>query len=110
MAQNEMRAMRGMPQCVRLSEGLGVARSRAASARLWLMNARVDLVLKEVLRLSAEERSAVAAALIDSLGSSEEGSVAEAWRTELLRRRADLRSGAVRGAPWSEVRTRMSAL
>ena len=23
MAQNEMRAMRGMPQCVRLSEGLG---------------------------------------------------------------------------------------
>jgi hypothetical protein len=24
MAQNEMRAMRGMPQCVRFSEGLGV--------------------------------------------------------------------------------------
>ena len=24
MAQNEMRAMRGMPQCVRLNEGLGV--------------------------------------------------------------------------------------
>ena len=23
MAQNEMRAMRGMPQCVRLNEGLG---------------------------------------------------------------------------------------
>ena len=25
MAQNEMRAMRGMPQCVRLNEGLGRA-------------------------------------------------------------------------------------
>ena len=74
------------------------------------MNARVDLVLEEVLRLSAEERSAVAAALIDSLESSEEGSVAEAWRTELLRRRAELRAGTVQGAPWSEVRARMSAL
>lgn len=74
------------------------------------MNARVDLVLEEVLRLSAEERSAVAAALIDSLESSEEGSVAEAWRTELLRRRAELRAGTVQGAPWAEVRVRMSAL
>ena len=74
------------------------------------MNARVDLVLEEVLRLSAEERSAVAAALIDSLESSEEGSVAEAWRTELLRRRAELRAGTVQGAPWAEVRARMSAL
>ena len=74
------------------------------------MNARVDLVLEEVLRLSAEERSAVAAALIDSLESSEEGSVVEAWRTELLRRRAELRAGTAQGAPWAEVRARMSAL
>ena len=52
----------------------------------------------------------MAAALIDSLESSEEGSVAEAWRTELLRRRAELRAGTVQGAPWAEVRARMSAL
>jgi len=42
------------------------------------MNARVDHVLEDVFRLSAEERSAVAAALIDSLETSEEASVAEA--------------------------------
>ncbi len=74
------------------------------------MNARVDHVLEDVLRLSAEERSAVAAALIDSLETSDEGSVAEAWRAELLRRRADLREGLLQAAPWSEVRARMSAM
>lgn len=74
------------------------------------MNARVDHVLEDVLRLSAEERSAVAAALIDSLETGDEGSVAEAWRAELLRRRADLRAGLVRADSWSEVRARMSAM
>jgi putative addiction module component (TIGR02574 family) len=77
---------------------------------LWLMNARVDHVLEDVLRLSAEERSAVAAALIDSLETGEEASVTEAWRTELLLRREQLRSGVVQAAPWSEVRARMSAM
>ena len=73
------------------------------------MNARIEHVLEDVLRLSAEERSAVAAALIDSLETSEEAAVAEAWRTELLRRRQELRAGVVQAAPWSEVRARMSA-
>ena len=93
---------------LRLSEGLGGA--AALDAMLCCMNARVDHVLEDVLRLSAEERSAVAAALIDSLETGEEGSVAEAWRTELLHRRELLRSGAVRAAPWSEARARMSAM
>ena len=82
----------------------------ATDAMLCRMNTRVDHALEDVLRLSAEERSAVAAALIDSLETGEEGSVAEAWRTELLRRRADLRAGLVKAAPWSEVRARMSAM
>jgi putative addiction module component (TIGR02574 family) len=77
---------------------------------LCLMNARVDHVLEDVLRLSAEERCAVAAALIDSLETGDESSVSEAWRTELLRRRSELRAGAVQGAPWSEVRARLSAM
>ena len=77
---------------------------------LYGMNARVDHVLEDVLRLTADERSAVAAALIDSLETIEEGSVAEAWRTELLRRRQDLRDGKVQAAPWSEVRARLSAM
>ena len=74
------------------------------------MNARVEHVLEDVLRLPAEERSAVAAALIDSLETGDESSLSEAWRTELLRRRAQLRAGAVQGAPLSEVRARLSAM
>ncbi len=92
-----------------LTEGLGAARA-LLSAMLCPMNARIDLVLEDVLRLSPEERSAVAAALIDSLETSDESSVASSWRAELLRRRADLRAGVAQGAPWSEVRARMSAL
>lgn len=72
------------------------------------MNARVGLVLEDVLRLSAEERSAVVVALIDSLETSDDKSVAQAWRTELLRRRRELRAGEVQPAPWSEVRARTS--
>lgn len=73
------------------------------------MNARVVLVVEDALRLSAEERSAVGVALIDSLGTGDEGAVAEAWRAELLRRRSELRAGAVQAVPWSEVRARLSA-
>jgi putative addiction module component (TIGR02574 family) len=67
------------------------------------MNSRVDHLLEDVLRLSAEERSAVAAALIDSLRSDDEAAVSEAWRAELVKRRADLRAGRTVGKPWAEV-------
>jgi putative addiction module component (TIGR02574 family) len=96
------------PLGLTLSEGLGGA--RGTDAMLCPMNARVDHVLEDLLRLSAEERSAVAAALIDSLETGEEASVAEAWRTELLLRREQLLTGVVQAAPWSEVRARMSAM
>lgn len=74
------------------------------------MNARVDHLLEDVLRLSADERSAVAAALIDSLESSDEAAVSAAWRAELLKRREDLRTGRTSGQPWADARARLSAL
>lgn len=77
---------------------------------VFCMNVRIDLLLEDDLRLSAAERSAVAAALIDSLEASEESSVSGAWRAELLRRREDLRAGVVQSAPWSEVRARISGM
>lgn len=66
--------------------------------------------MDEVLGLPAEERSAVAAALIDSLEGTEDRSVSDAWRQELLRRREALRKGATKAVPWVEVRARLSAL
>lgn len=82
----------------------------ATDAMLWIMNARVDHVLEEALQLSVAERSAVVAALIDSLETGDEGSVAEAWRTELLRRRAERHAGVAKGAGWCEVRARTIAM
>ena len=75
-----------------------------------IMNVRVDHLLDEVLGLPVEERSAVAAALIDSLEGIADSSVPQAWRQELLRRREALRSGAAKAVPWAEARARLSAL
>ncbi|MBI2399012.1 MAG: addiction module protein [Xanthomonadales bacterium] len=74
------------------------------------MNLRVDHVLQSALRLSSDERSAVAAALIDSLQGNDEPAISEAWREELCRRRDELRSGKTRGVPWPEVRERLASL
>ena len=80
------------------------------SARLALMNARVDHLLDEVLGLTVEERSALAVALLDSLETADEATISELWRAELKKRRAELRAGRVQAAPWSEVRQRLSSL
>ncbi|MBK9235992.1 MAG: addiction module protein [Rhodoferax sp.] len=74
------------------------------------MNARVDHLLDEVLGLPADERSALAAALLDSLETADEAAVSERWRVEVNRRRAELRAGRVQATPWAEVRQRLNAL
>lgn len=62
------------------------------------------------LRLSAQERSAVAAALIDGLEGTENRSASDAWRQELLWRRKALHTGVTQAAPWAEARARLAAL
>lgn len=74
------------------------------------MDSRVDHLLAQVLSLPDSERSAVAAALFDSLSGSEDAAIANAWRHELRIRRDNLRSGRVTATPWSEARERLSAL
>ena len=74
------------------------------------MNARVDHLLDEVLGLPAEERSALAVALLDSLETADEATISELWRAEVNRRRTELRAGRVQAAPWTEVRQRLISL
>ena len=74
------------------------------------MNARVDHLLDEVLALTADERSAVAIALLDSLENANSDDVSEAWRAEVKRRREELRAGHVRGTPWAEIKQRFRPL
>ena len=74
------------------------------------MNARIDHLLQEVLILPADERSALAAALIDSLEEATDDAVSEAWRLELQSRRQRLRAGVSLPEPWIDVRARLSAM
>jgi putative addiction module component (TIGR02574 family) len=79
-------------------------------ARLLSMNARVDHILNEALALAAEERSALALALLESLESSADPKISDAWREEIHRRRIALRAGATQAVPWSEARGRLHSL
>ena len=72
------------------------------------MNSRLDHLLDAALRLTPEERSVLAAALIDSLESTDQASIPEAWREDLLRRRAALAAGQVSAVPWAEARARLA--
>jgi len=74
------------------------------------MNARVDQLLADALGLPADERSALAVALIDSVEGSAGAPVSEAWRAEVRQRRDALAAGAVKAVPWFEAKARLGAL
>ena len=74
------------------------------------MNARVDHLLDEALLLPTDERAALVVALLDSIEGSDDPPVSEAWRSEILRRKAGLRDGSIRAKPWAEARARLDAL
>ena len=74
------------------------------------MNARVNDLLHEALGLTDEERSALVAALIDSLQGSSDPSISQAWQDEVRARREALRDGTVQPVPWAEARARLDAL
>jgi putative addiction module component (TIGR02574 family) len=74
------------------------------------MNARVDHLLDEALTLPADERSALVVALLDSLEGSDDASISDAWRLEIVRRRTALRDGTISPVPWAEAKARLSSL
>ena len=71
----------------------------------------VENVLVVALRLSAEDRAAVAAALIQSLDEPEQTTeeVEAAWAEEIQQRLADVDAGVVTPVPWPEARRRILA-
>ena len=66
------------------------------------MTAAVEQLKSQTSTLSAPERADLAYFLISSLESEEE-EVEEAWRAEIARRVADIRSGSAVGRPVDEV-------
>lgn len=66
-------------------------------------------LLVEALRLTDEERAALAGELIDSLDSDVDPDAEAAWAVEIRTRVSDLEAGRARTVPWSEARRRIHA-
>jgi len=72
------------------------------------MSNEVARVLDDALKLTAEERSVLALALLDSVGD-ESTDVEAPWREEVRRRLGDLRTGHIDLTPWRQARERIFA-
>jgi len=74
------------------------------------MSSKGQRLLEEALALSAQERTDLAATLLDSLDEGEDEGVEDAWSEEIKRRVEDVESGNVKTVPWSEARKRILAV
>jgi len=66
-------------------------------------------LLTEALRLSDEERAALAGELLDSLDSEVDPDAEAAWAAEIRTRVSALEAGRAKTIPWSEARRRIHA-
>jgi putative addiction module component (TIGR02574 family) len=66
-------------------------------------------LLAEALRLSPEERAALAGELIQSLDTEIDQDAEAAWSAEIRARVAQLDAGAAKTVAWSEARRRIHA-
>ena len=66
-------------------------------------------LLEEALHLPAEERAALAGALIESLDLEVDEDVEAAWSAEISRRLERVDAGVAKTIPWSEARRRIFA-
>jgi putative addiction module component (TIGR02574 family) len=64
-------------------------------------------LLVEALRLTEEERAALAGELIDSLDTEVDPDAEAAWAVEIRARVSDLEAGRAKTIPWSEARRRI---
>ena len=68
------------------------------------MNADLNRLLKDALRLPPEARGALAGHLLDSLDTKVDADVEQAWDAEITRREQELDSGKVKPIPWADAR------
>jgi putative addiction module component (TIGR02574 family) len=61
-------------------------------------------LLDDALRLPADQRAALAAALIESLDQHVDANAEAAWSAEIARRLQDVQCEATNTVPWSEAR------
>lgn len=66
-------------------------------------------LLDEALRLSADERAALAGELIESLDAEVDPDAEAAWSAEIRARLERVDAGEVKTVPWAETRRRIHA-
>lgn len=66
-------------------------------------------LLVEALRLTEEERAALAGELLESLDSEVDPDAEAAWAREIRARISELESGRAKAVPWAEARRRIHA-
>jgi putative addiction module component (TIGR02574 family) len=71
------------------------------------MNTDVDRLIDEALALSAQERSLLVMALLDSFDDRDQAAVTKAWAEEIRQRIVDLRSGSVTPTSWDGVQDKL---
>jgi len=67
------------------------------------MTAAAEMVLQDALRLPIEDRSSIAAHLIDSVDEGGDIELSPAWRAEIDRRIESIRDGTAKLIPHDEV-------
>jgi putative addiction module component (TIGR02574 family) len=71
------------------------------------MSKVADDILTTAMQLPIIDRAEIACALLASLDGEPDDGVEAAWAAEIERRIERIKSGAVTGQPWSEVRKRL---
>ena len=69
------------------------------------MSLTVDQITTEAMHLPISSRAELAEKLVESLEFAEDGDFQQAWATEAITRRDDVRSGKVKTIPGEEVLT-----
>lgn len=63
----------------------------------------IDQITAEAMHLPLSSRAELAEKLVGSLDFSDDGDIQQAWASEAIRRRDDVRSGKVKTIPGEEV-------
>ncbi len=71
------------------------------------MTAEAQALRDALLKLPEEDRAELAADLLASFDGPPDADSSSAWEAEIEKRTADLRSGSVQPAEWSEVQARL---
>ena len=71
------------------------------------MTSDVQDLFEKAAELSPQDRAALAALLLESLESTVDEGVEDAWTGEIERRMADYRAGRIKTIPWQDVRARL---